>query len=50
MSRLLFDNVPHVKAYWVMLGEETASRVRNFGVSDLDGTIGRERIAHAALR
>ena len=25
MSRLVFDNVPHVKSYWVMLGEETAS-------------------------
>ena len=49
MSRLLFDNVPHVKAYWVMLGEETASIGLNFGASDLDGTIGRERIAHAAL-
>jgi aminodeoxyfutalosine synthase len=49
MSRLLFDNVPHVKAYWVMLGEETAAIGLNFGASDLDGTIGRERIAHAAL-
>ena len=49
MSRLLFDNVPHVKSYWVMLGEETASIGLNFGASDLDGTIGVERIAHAAL-
>jgi aminodeoxyfutalosine synthase len=49
MSRLLFDNVPHIKAYWVMLGEETAAIGLNFGASDLDGTIGMERIAHAAL-
>ncbi len=49
MGRLLFDNVPHVKAYWVMLGEETAAIGLHFGASDLDGTIGRERIAHAAL-
>jgi aminodeoxyfutalosine synthase len=49
MSRLLFDNVPHVKAYWVMLGEETASIGLHYGASDLDGTIGMERIAHAAL-
>jgi len=49
MSRLLFDNVPHVKAYWVMLGEETASIGLNYGASDLDGTIGVEKIAHAAL-
>ena len=49
ISRLVFDNVPHVKSYWVMLGEETASIGLNFGASDLDGTIGDEKIAHAAL-
>jgi aminodeoxyfutalosine synthase len=49
MSRLLFDNVPHVKSYWVMLGEETAAIGLSYGASDLDGTIGTERIAHAAL-
>jgi aminodeoxyfutalosine synthase len=49
MSRLVFDNVPHVKSYWVMLGEETASIGLNFGASDIDGTIGEEKIAHAAL-
>ncbi len=49
VSRLLFDNIPHVKAYWVMLGEATATIALNFGASDMDGTIGRERIAHAAL-
>jgi len=32
-----------------MLGEETASVALNFGANDLDGTIGQERIAHAAL-
>jgi aminodeoxyfutalosine synthase len=47
-SRLLLDNVPHIKAYWVMIGEETASMALHFGASDLDGTIGEERIAHAA--
>ncbi|MBI4282285.1 MAG: aminofutalosine synthase MqnE [Chloroflexi bacterium] len=47
-SRLMLDNFPHVKAYWVMVGEETASIALNFGASDLDGTIGEERIAHAA--
>ena len=48
-SRLLLDNFPHIKSYWVMLGEETASVALNFGANDLDGTIGQERIAHAAL-
>ena len=49
MSRLVFDNIPHVKAYWVMLGEQTAELALNFGASDLDGTIGNEKIAHYAL-
>ena len=49
MSRLVFDNLPHVKSYWVMLGEETASIGLNFGADDIDGTIGEEKIAHAAL-
>jgi len=49
ISRLVFDNVPHVKSYWVMLGQDTASLCLNFGASDLDGTIGIEKIAHAAL-
>ena len=49
VSRLVFDNIPHVKSYWVMLGQDTASLGLNFGASDLDGTIGVEKIAHAAL-
>jgi len=48
VSRLLLDNIPHIKAYWVMIGEETASMALHFGASDLDGTIGEERVAHAA--
>lgn len=48
-SRLLLDNVPHIKAYWVMLGEDIASIALNFGASDMDGTILEEKIAHAAL-
>jgi aminodeoxyfutalosine synthase len=47
-GRLLLDNFPHIKAYWVMISEETASVALHFGANDLDGTIGRERIAHAA--
>ncbi|MBI4219975.1 MAG: aminofutalosine synthase MqnE [Chloroflexi bacterium] len=48
-ARLVLDNVPHIKSYWVMLGEATSSIGLNFGADDLDGTIGKERIAHAAL-
>ena len=47
-ARLLLDNFPHIKAYWVMISEQTASVALHFGANDLDGTIGRERIAHAA--
>ena len=48
-SRLILDNVLAIKSYWVMLGEATAGIGLNFGANDLDGTIGKERIAHAAL-
>ena len=48
-ARLLLDNFPHIKAYWVMLGAETASMALQWGADDLDGTIGEELIAHAAL-
>jgi aminodeoxyfutalosine synthase len=48
-SRLVLDNFDHIKAYWVMLGEETASVALNFGADDIDGTIFEEKIAHFAL-
>jgi aminodeoxyfutalosine synthase len=48
VSRLLLDNFPHIKAYWVMLTEEVASIALNFGADDMDGTVGGERIAHDA--
>ncbi len=48
-SRLMLDNFDHIKAYWVMLGEETASVALNFGADDIDGTIVEEKIAHFAL-
>ena len=47
-SRLMLDNFPHIKAYWIMIMEETAAIGLNFGADDIDGTIGEERIAHAA--
>jgi aminodeoxyfutalosine synthase len=48
ISRLLLDNMPHIKAYWVTMGEEIASVALHFGADDLDGTIGEEKIMHAA--
>jgi len=48
VSRLMLDNFPHIKAYWIMLTEEVASIALNFGADDMDGTVGGERIAHDA--
>ncbi len=48
ISRLYLDNIPHIKAYWVTLGEETASTALHWGADDIDGTIGGERIMHDA--
>lgn len=48
VSRLLLDNVPHIKAYWVMLGVGTAQTALAYGADDLDGTVRHERIYHDA--
>ncbi|MDR0454006.1 MAG: CofH family radical SAM protein [Deferribacteraceae bacterium] len=47
-ARIILDNVPHIKAYWVMMGEKTAQIALHFGADDLDGTIVQENIAYAA--
>ena len=47
-SRLLLDNVPHIKAYWVGLTPRLAQIALSFGADDLDGTIIEERITHTA--
>lgn len=39
MARIFMDNVPHVKAYWPMIGRNNAQLSLNFGVDDIDGTI-----------
>src|SRR6266850_6409565 len=48
VSRLLLDNFPHIEAYWVVLGEATASLALHFGASDVNGTLEDEKIAHMA--
>ncbi len=48
MSRMILDNIPHIKAYWPMIGMETAAAALSYGADDLDGTIGLEKIAHAS--
>jgi len=47
-SRLLLDNFPHIKAYWVMLGEKIAQVALRFGADDIDGTVVEEDITQAA--
>jgi aminodeoxyfutalosine synthase len=48
VSRLLLDNIPHVKAFWIATGVEVAQMALWFGVDDLDGTVQEERIYHMA--
>jgi len=48
LARLMLDNIPHVKAYWIMLGPKTAQVALHFGADDLDGTVVDERITYAA--
>lgn len=48
VSRLMLDNFPHIKAYWVTLTPAVAQIALRFGADDLDGTIIEERIIHGA--
>jgi len=48
VSRLMLHNIPHIKAYWIMLGIKTAQLAQRFGASDLDGTVTEEKIYHMA--
>ena len=48
ISRLMLDNFPHIKAYWVMLGIKTAQIALSFGADDIDGTVVHEKIYHEA--
>ena len=48
VSRLMLDNIPHIKAYWIMLGIGTAQTALAYGADDLDGTVRHELIYHDA--
>ncbi len=48
LSRLMLDNFPHIKAYWIMLGIKTAQLALSFGADDIDGTVVHEKIYHDA--
>jgi len=47
-ARLILDNIPHIKAYWVMLGLTLAQTALYFGADDLEGTVVSESITHQA--
>ena len=48
VSRLMLDNIPHIKAYRMNIGDKLASFAINCGADDLDGTVGHEEIMHEA--
>jgi aminodeoxyfutalosine synthase len=48
ISRILLDNIPNIKAYWVTSTTKLALLAQEFGANDLDGTIEKESIQSAA--
>ena len=48
VARLLLDNIPHIKAYWVMISPGLAQAGLSYGADDMDGTVIAEEIAHLA--
>jgi aminodeoxyfutalosine synthase len=48
VARLMLDNVPHIKSYWIMITPRLAQVGLSFGADDLDGTVTDEKIAHDA--
>jgi len=48
VARLLLDNIPHIKAYWVMMTPRIAQIAQRFGADDIDGTVVEEKIYHDA--
>jgi aminodeoxyfutalosine synthase len=47
-GRLMLDNFPHIKSYWIMIGPRLAQVGLSFGADDIDGTVTEEKIAHDA--
>jgi len=48
VARLMLDNFPHIRAFWLAIGQKLAQVSLNFGVDDLDGTVMEEEIFHSA--
>lgn len=48
VARCFLDNFPHIKAYWVMIGQKVSQIGLSFGADDVDGTVKEEIITHMA--
>lgn len=48
VARLMLDNFPNIKAYWIMLTPQSAQTALAFGANDIDGTVTEEKITHDA--
>tara|TARA_B110001452_G_C15168303_1_gene406115 strand:- start:280 stop:1152 length:873 start_codon:yes stop_codon:yes gene_type:complete len=48
ISRIMLDNIPHIKAYRMNIGDEIAELALRFGADDIDGTVQKESIMHLA--
>lgn len=48
LARLMLDNFPHIKAFWIMIGPRVAQIALSYGADDIDGTVTTEEIVHAA--
>ncbi|RMF97956.1 MAG: aminofutalosine synthase MqnE [Candidatus Schekmanbacteria bacterium] len=48
IARLMLDNFPHIKAFWIMIGLKLAQISLSFGADDIDGTVVEEKITHSA--
>jgi aminodeoxyfutalosine synthase len=48
VARCFLDNFPHIKAYWVMIGQKLSQIALSFGADDVDGTVKEEIITHMA--
>ncbi len=48
ISRLMLDNIPHIKAYRMNIGDRLSELALHHGADDFDGTVGHEEIMHEA--
>ena len=48
VARCFLDNFPHIKAYWVMIGQKLSQIALSYGADDVDGTVKEEIITHMA--